>query len=132
MINNMLFSRSEVDVLWENEKKTRAIFSYDNEVAYAKVLDNGQLDRITPFVKGMVYDYSNEVIAVQDDLADAYVDGEQALFPINFVDEEDSEPFQTYYKDKDEISSYISEKRYRMRKTNADNCLRMAMSSKNK
>ena len=54
------------------------------------------------------------------------------MFPINFVDEEDSEPFQTYYKDKDEISSYISEKRYRMRKTNADNCLRMAMSSKNK
>ena len=126
MINNMLFSRSEVDVLWENEKKSRAIFSYDHEV----------------------YDYSNEVIAVQDDLADAiiryyinlqgdvcslaYVDGEQALFPINFVDEEDSEPFQTYYKDKDEISSYISEKRYRMRKTNADNCLRMALSAKNK
>lgn len=148
MINNMLFSRSEVDVLWENELKNRAIFSYNDKVAYARVLANTMLDRVTPFVKGMVYDYSNEVIAVQDDLADAiiryyinlqgdvcslaYVDGEQALFPINFVDEEDSEPFQTYYKDKDEISSYISEKRYRMRKTNADNCLRMALSAKNK
>lgn len=148
MIKNTIFSKDEVEVLWENEKRTRAIFSYDNEVAYATVLVNGQLDRITPFVKEMVYDYSNEVIAVQDDLDDtfiryyinlqghicslAYVDGEQALFPINFVNEEDSEPFKTYYKDKEEISSYISEKKYRTRKTNADNCLKMALSSKNK
>ena len=148
MINNMIFSKNEVDVLWENEKKTRAIFGYDNKVAYAKVLATGQLDRITPFVEGMVYDYSNEVIAVQDNMDDsfihyyvnvrgnicspAYVDGEQAFFSIDFVGEDDTEPFQTYYERKKEISSYVNEKNYRIGKTNADNCLKMALSSKNK
>lgn len=148
MINNMIFSKNEVDVLWENEKKTRAIFSYNDMVAYAKVLVNGQLDRITPFVRDMAYDSLNEVISVEDDLGDvslhyfmdlrgnistpAYVDGEQSFFSIEFIGDEDVEPFQTYYDRKDEIGSYIEGKKARIEKINRENCLKMALSSKNK
>ncbi len=148
MINNMIFSRNEVDVLWENEKKTRAIFSYNDMVAYAKVLVNGQLDRITPFVKDMAYVSPNEMISVEDDLGDislhyfmdlrgnistpSYVDGEQSFFSINFVGDDDTEPFQTYYDRKEEIASYIEEKKARIEKINKENCLKMALSSKSK
>ena len=68
MINNMLFSRSEVDVLWENELKNIAIFSYNDKVAYARVLANTMLDRVTPFVDDMTYDFVNDMIKVNDDL----------------------------------------------------------------
>ena len=148
MINNMLFSRSEVDVLWENELKNRAIFSYNDKVAYARILANTMLDRVTPFVDDMTYDFINDVIKVDDDLNNvsihyymnlrgnvstpAYVDGDPTFFSIDFVGDEDKMPFQTYYERKSEIASYLEEKEAKIESRNKDICLKMAMSSKNK
>lgn len=150
MFGYFVFSRKDVDVIWENSCGSRAIFSCpDGRVAYAKILCNGLLDRITPFVKEMKYDKENDVIEVIDSLDEtgkdiyyyintqgmvltmAYTSEEKTFFGIEYIGENDSYAFEGYVQSKRKIDEYFEKKETNNKDVNHDNCLKMAKSSKN-